>query len=390
MENFVFENATKIYFGKGELKQLDSMLAPFGKKVLLVYGGGSIKRTGLYQKITEILLSKKYVIYELAGVEPNPRVTTVNKGAEICKEQGVEIILAIGGGSSIDCAKVVAAAAKYSGDAWDLVKDSAKITEALPITTVLTLAATGSEMDDIAVINNQDTNEKIGCAAKAMQPKASILDPTLTYSVPKIQTAAGTADIFSHLMELYFKKAPGTYMQRRLIEGLMKTCIYYGPVACQQPNNYEARANLMWASSWAINGFLKSGNSGPWSLHPIEHQLSAFYDVTHGIGLAIITPPWLKKILNENSLEVFVEYGTNVWGLNSDLPPFEIATEAIKKTEEFYQRLGIPKTLAEIGVSENIHFKVMAERAVASSIQYASFSLAVSEVMEILEEAMGS
>ena len=258
MENFVYSVPTTVYFGKGQVRHIANIVSAYGKSVLLVYGGGSIKRNGIYDAVTDIFQANGISYHELSGVEPNPRITTVRKGVELCRKEGIEVVLPIGGGSTIDCAKVIAAAVSYEGDAWDIVLDPSKIESVLPIVSILTLAATGSEMDTFAVISNLETNDKIGTSHEDMRPKASILDPSYTFSVSAYQTAAGTADIMSHILECYFSNVEG-FMQDRMAEGLLKTCIEFGVKAIENPEDYEARANLMWASSWAINNFIKLG-----------------------------------------------------------------------------------------------------------------------------------
>lgn len=362
MQNFNYSIPTKIFFGKDKIDVLGSQIKEYGSRVLLVYGGGSIKRNGIYDRVIDILKENSISYFELSGVEPNPRIETVEKGARLCRENSIDLVLAIGGGSSIDCAKVVAAAAYYDGDAWDIVADSRKIGKVLPIASILTLSATGSEMDAGAVISNMKTNEKLGTGNPAMAPRFSILDPTYTYSVPANQTAAGTADIMSHIFEVYFEKTKEAYLQNRMAEALLKTCIRYGKIAIEEPENYEARANLMWASSLAINGLLAYGKSSKWSVHPMEHELSAFYDITHGVGLAILTPHWMKYVLDETTLKNFVEYGINVWDIDGSLDNYEIANKAIEKTREYFISLGIPATLREVGIEEN-KLEVMAKQA---------------------------
>ena len=388
MQNFYYFIPTEVYFGKGQISHLGEALKQFGSRVLLVYGGGSVKKFGVYDAVMEEIKKAGLSVTELSGVEPNPRVTTVNKGATICKEQQIDVVLPVGGGSTIDCAKGIAAGAKYDGDAWDLVMNSSLITDALPIVAVLTVAATGSEMDEFGVISNMETNDKKGLASPLVKPKVSIMDPEYTYSVPKYHTAAGTADIMSHLFELYFKEVEdGAYMQKRMIEALLKTCIKYGPIACEKPDNYEARSNLMWASSWAINGFLKAGFAGAWSCHPMEHQLSAYYDVTHGVGLAILTPHWMRHILSDRTVDLFVEYGVNVWGIDKDLDKFDIANLAIDKTKELFDSMNIPKTFREIGITEKDKFEVMAEKTVAAGITNCYAPLTKEDVLEIFDAA---
>lgn len=361
MDNFIFNAYTKIYFGKGMIKNLPEAIEVHGKNVLLVYGGGSIKRNGIYDEVKTLLSECK--IIELSGVDPNPRIETVREGVRLCKEHQIDVILAAGGGSVIDCAKVIGAGYYYDGDAWDLVVEPNKITEVLPIVTILTLAATGSEMNKNAVISNMAINEKLGTGSMNMIPQASILDPEYLYTLPAIQTAAGTADIMSHIFENYFKKEEDTFIQNKLAEGLLETCIKYCPIALKEPENYEARANLMWASTLALNGLVGAGKPGSWTCHPIEHELSAFYDITHGIGLAIVTPRWMRHILNEQTVGKFVAYAKNVWHLPEMTDPFAYANSAIDATEEFFKNCGIPMTFSEIGINEE-HFEVMAEKAV--------------------------
>lgn len=388
MENFYYSIPTKILFGKGQIENLGQSIKTYGSKVLLVYGGGSIKKIGLYDKVIEQLKAYDIEIVELAGVEPNPRITTVNKGAKICKEQGVEVVLAVGGGSTIDCAKVIAAAAHYDGDAWGLIKDASKVSKVLPIVTVLTLSATGSEMDAYAVISNMDTNEKLGTGHEEMKPKLSILDPEYTYTVSKYQTAAGTADIMSHVFEEYFNETKGAFLQDCMAEAVLKTCIKYGKIAVDEPENYEARANLMWASSLAINGLMHYGRGGSdWSVHPMEHELSAFYDITHGVGLAILTPHWMEYILDDSNIEKFVTYGVNVWGIDKNQDDYTIAREAINKTREYFIALGIPMTLKEVGIDEE-RIELMANQATRFGGIEGYKLLQAEDVMKIFKAAL--
>ncbi|ENK1243416.1 iron-containing alcohol dehydrogenase [Clostridium sporogenes] len=352
MLNFNYSIPTKIFFGKSQISVLGEQIKKYGSKVLLAYGGGSIKKNGIYDKVIEILKNNHIEFVELSGIDPNPRVTSVREGVKLCRENNIDFILAVGGGSTIDCSKVIAASYYYEGDPWDIVIKKAKINKSLPIGSILTLAATGSEMDSGAVISNMDTNEKLGVGHPSMAPKFSILDPEYTFTVPKNQTAAGTADIMSHIFEAYFSKTKDAYIQNRMAESILKTCIKYGKIAVEEPENYEARANLMWASSLAINGLLSYGKSEPWSVHPMEHELSAFYDITHGVGLAILTPNWMKYVLSDENMNDFYEYGVNVWNINSDENKYEVAKKAINKTREYFNELGIPATLKEVGINE--------------------------------------
>lgn len=386
MDNFVFHAYTKMFFGKNQIEQLPSAMSDFGKNVLLVYGGGSIKKNGIYDKVYDLL--KGWNIVELAGVEPNPRITTVREGVRLCKEHSIDVILAVGGGSTIDCSKVIAAGYYYENDPWDLVLDNSLIQKVLPIVTILTLAATGSEMNKNAVISNLETNEKFGTSSRLMIPQASILDPTYLYTLPAIQTAAGTADIMSHVFEAYFSKEKDAFIQDRFSEGILKACIRYCKIALENPDNYEARANLMWASSMALNGLTGSGKGHSWTCHPIEHELSAFYDITHGVGLAIVTPRWMRYVLNEDTVNQFVAYAHNVWDLPLEEDKFAMANKAIDKTEEFFKEIGIPMTLQEVGIDSS-KLEIMAEKAVKfGGLSNAFVALAKEDVVCILKQCL--
>jgi len=260
MYNFNMHLNTSIHFGKGQVEKLGKDITKYTDKVLLVYGGGSIKRNGIYDAVVANLKANNIDFVELDGVDPNPRIESVREGIKLCRENQLGGVLAVGGGSSIDCSKVIAAGVKYYGDPWDLVLDRTKIKDAIPVFTVLTLSATGSEMNAGAVISNMTTNQKLGTGMPGITlPKSSILDPEYTFTVPAKHTAAGTADIISHTFENYFTNVKGGYLQARFAEAILKTCFHYGPIACKEPDNYEARANLMWASSWAINGLISGG-----------------------------------------------------------------------------------------------------------------------------------
>lgn len=386
MENFIYSVPTTIYFGKGQVQHIGEIVKQYGTKVLLVYGGGSIKRNGIYDDVVKIFKQEGISYVELSGVEPNPRITTVRKGVELCRTNDIEVVLPIGGGSTIDCAKVIAASVSYEGDPWDIVVDPGNVKSVLPIVTILTLSATGSEMDTFAVISDMENNDKIGTSHDDMRPKASILDPSYTCSVSAYQTAAGTADIMSHIMECYFSNAQG-YMQDRMAEGLLKTCIEFGVKAVADPDDYEARANLMWTSSWAINNFIKLGKNVSWTVHPMEHQLSAYYDITHGVGLAILTPHWMEYVLNEETVAKFKEFGVNVWNIDADKDPFEIAHEAIQKTADYFKSIGIPMTLKEVGIVDDRNFTVMAEKAVPD-LKGAFVELSVEDIKNIFYKAL--
>ena len=363
MQNFMYHIPTKVHFGRGEIGKLAEEIKAWGTRVLLVYGGGSIKRIGLYDRVVGILNENDIPFMELGGVDPNPRITSVEEGVKLCREHKLDVLLPVGGGSVIDCAKLIAAGTlSGSDDMWGIVTGKAAIGKVLPVITVLTLAATGSEMDTSAIITNLETQEKTGPSNPGMRPKVSIMDPEYTFTVSRKQTAAGTADIMSHALEVYFNNNKGAFLQSRFAEAVLKTCVAYGRRACENPEDYEARANLMWAGSWAINGLLTKGSPVGWSVHAMEHELSAYYDIVHGVGLAVLIPHWLRHMLREDNVWKYVEYGVNVWGIEESLPDMEIAERAIEATGKYFRDMGLPETLRDVGVDDS-RFEVMAKRA---------------------------
>lgn len=362
MNNFTYSIPTVIHFGKGQISHL-SELKESGSRVLMVYGGGSIKRNGVYNAAVKYMTEVGLTVFELPGVTPNPRIQLVRQGIDICRREDIDMVLAVGGGSSIDCAKLIAAGTLYDGDPWELMKDSSLIKAALPIYCVLTLAATGSEMDNSTVISDPTLNAKLDICSDYLKPKTAILDPEYTFTVPKNQTAAGAVDIMSHIFESYFTNVKGCAVQKHIAEALLKTVIENAPKALADPESYEARSNLMWCSSLALNGILSYGAEVAWCVHPIEHELSAFYDITHGVGLAILTPVWMRYVLNESTAHDFAEYGRNVWNI-AETDDMKAAEAAIDKTAEFFASLGMPKTLTEIGIDDR-HFEEMAKKCVS-------------------------
>ena len=363
MNHFIYDIPTRVYFGENQLGHLGEELSKYGKRVLLTYGGGSIKKSGLYDKVVEEITKAGLELFELSGIEPNPRVASVNEGAAICKREKIDVLLAVGGGSVIDCTKFIGAATFYDGDAWDILMQKVDVTQCLPIIDILTLAATGSEMDSAGVISNPETQDKIGLLFPVMRPKVSFLDPTNTYTVNKYQTACGAADMLIHIFEVYFNMDQDLYMLDTVMEGLMKTIIKYAPIAMVEPTNYEARANLMWTSSWAINGFVNGGKRQAWTCHPIEHELSAIYDITHGLGLAILIPRWMTYTLDETTVSKFYQFGCNVFGIDASLDPMTVAKQSIDRVSTFfYETLELQRTLSEVGI-DNKHFSHMAKKA---------------------------
>lgn len=365
MRPFVYHSPTKLIFGLDCLKDnLSAEIQRLGaKKVLLTYGGGSIKRTGVYDKVQSELQKAGCTVFELSGIEPNPRVTSVDKGAQICKDNQVDLVLAVGGGSTMDASKAICAAACYDGAAWDLVLDFSKIKKALPLFTVNTIAATGSEYDNSGVITNWDTKEKLPIASEHLWPAVSFLDPSFTYTVPASQIVAGSCDIMSHFFEAYFVRALSPIAQG-LIEAAERTVLQYTKVVLDDPQNYEARSKLLWTSSLGCNGFATLGNDPTlFPCHAIEHEVSAYYDITHGIGLAIITPHLLRYFLEKDASMAprFVTFATNIMELKREdfASEASLIEAALTKLEQFYRSLGVPAGLKELGVTDE-HFAAMA------------------------------
>ena len=349
---------THLVFGKGRIAELGNLIKGYGKKVLLAYGGGSVKRIGLYDEAKKILADSGCDVVELGGIAPNPKIESVREGVALCKKEGVEFILSIGGGSVLDCAKAIALGANYDGDPWDLVKHPERVGKPLPVFDVITLAATGSEYDFGGVITNEETKEKLpvnGCF-----PVASIMDPEYTFTVPANQTAAGVADIVSHTFEQYLV-VEGNDVSDGFCETILKTVIKNAPICIKDPTNLEARSAMMLASSFGCCGLLAIGNMpSPWPCHAIEHEISAWHDITHGVGLAIITPHWMRYSLNEKTAPRFAQYAVNVWGMDPKGDVMELANAAIDKTAEFFASIGIPQRLSEVGVDDS-HFEAMAD-----------------------------
>ena len=352
MQNFDYQTPTRLIFGKDVIEKLPGVMSSFGKKVLLTYGGGSIKKIGLYDKVLKLL--KDFEIIELSGIQPNPKYDpSVLDGVRLCKEHDVDVILAVGGGSVLDCSKAIAAGAKYDGDSWDLISYKAKAKAALPIVDIITLAATGSEYDCGGVISRTETNDKIGYMDPQLYPMVSFLDPTYTFTVSKKQTAAGCADAMNHIMEQYFCE-DSTLLNDGFMEAGLKSLMYNAKKCLDNPENYTARAEMMLDCTYGCNGIYSLGNSqSGWPCHGMEHALSAYYDITHGEGLAIITPRWMKHILSDRTVSRFVKYGVNVFGIDSSLDDFEIANKAIDETYRFFESIGIPMHLKAVGIDES-------------------------------------
>ena len=388
MLNYVHDIKTKLYFGKGSISYLKESLEQFGKNVLIVYGGGSIKKIGLYDEVIKILNDNGFEFVECGGVEPNPRIESVEKGVKLCKENNIDVVLAIGGGSTIDCSKAICSGYYYEGDdLWDMVKNRQKGRKSLPLVDILTISATGSELDGGGVITNLKTHEKLG--SPFTYPSVSICDPTYTFSVSKYQTAAGSADIMSHIFEGYFARTMDSDLADGIAETVLKSVMKNLPIALKEPDNYSARANLMADANVACSGIPEYGKDYTgWPCHAIEHELSAYYDITHGVGLAILTPRWMRFILKKDSttLERFERFGKNVMGLDGS--GLDLANRAIDKLEEFYKDCGIPMSLSELNINDE-HFKEMAVHAnINDRLKNAYVSLSVDDVEEILRACL--
>jgi butanol dehydrogenase len=385
MLDFSYFAPTKIFFGKDQLKMLGEQIKPFGKEILLVYGKGSIKKNSIYDRVTSELHNHGIAYYDFGGVDPNPHIATVREGARLCREHNLQLVLAVGGGSVIDCAKGIAFAALYENDPWDFWMGKAEASQALPVGVVLTVAATGSEMNPSAVITNEETEDKRGRGNPALFPKFSILDPTLTFTVPQLQTAAGVADIMAHVYEFYFSSVNTAFLQDSFAEAILKTCIQYGPVACQEPESYEARANLMWAGSMALNGVISKGKIFDGTLHNIEHAVSAIYDLTHGVGLAILTPSWMEYVHDKETERNFVRFAKNVWAVEGK-DGFNTARSGIEHVREFLGSLGLPLSFKEVGIGKE-RFEEIVDKSMSGETLGRFKKLVRSDVFSILNSA---
>ena len=344
MENFTFYSPTKFVFGKGMEAEAGKLVKAFGgSKVLIHYGGGSVVRSGLLDRVKASLDSEGIPYVELGGVKPNPRSGLVYEGIELCKKEGVDFVLAVGGGSSIDSSKAIAAGVVYDGDFWDFYCGK-PIEKALPVGTVLTIAAAGSEGSGDSVITKEEGMFKRGASGEGIRPKFSILNPELTQTLPPYQTACGITDIMAHLYERYLTNSKDVEVTDRLIEALLITMKNEGPKVIADPNDYQARANIMWAGTMAHTNSCGVGRSQDWNSHNIEHELSALYDCAHGAGLAVTMPAVFKYVMNHDVAR-FTQVANRVWGV-------ETAEEGIKAFKQFLISIGMPSTLGELGGKE--------------------------------------
>ena len=351
MNNFEFQNPTKILFGKGMEDKVGEEASAYSKKILLHYGGGSIKKTGLYDRVTASLKKAGVEWIELPDVKPNPRLQLVHEGVKLCKENNLGLILAVGGGSVIDSAKAIAMGAMIEGDVWDFYLGKGEPKAALPIGTVLTIPAAGSEASTGTVITNEEGWLKRAVNSELIYPRFSILNPELAFTLPQFQIACGVTDMMAHLMERYFTNVKHVELTDRLLEATMKTIISQAPLVLQNPKNYDAWAEIMWSGTIAHNNLLDTGRLGDWASHDIEHEISGIYDIAHGAGLAVVFPAWMKYVV-EHDVNRFVQWAVRVWNVEMDVfDPAAVAKEGIAKMESFFRFLGLGTRLSELGIN---------------------------------------
>jgi len=356
--NFEFYNPTHLVFGAGALSRLGEVVSKHGKKALMVTGGGSVKRNGTFDRAVASLKGANVSVAECSGVEPNPRITTVRRGAQIARDERCDIIIALGGGSTMDASKVMAAAFYYDGDPWNMIyhgqADPYIPTRALPIITVPTLAATGSEMNMGAVISNEGTKEKSFVMTECLYPRVALVDPELTLSVPKDQTAYGVCDLITHVTEAYFNGVDGTPIQDRFAEGVILTAMEWGPKAVANGKDLEARTQVQWASIVALNGWVNAGTNGGYPVHMIEHTLSAYHDVTHGAGLAVVNPSWMRFAARHRP-EKFVQFAERIFGLKAKgADDLDCALKGVDRFEAFLKSIGCPTRLSELNIDDTL------------------------------------
>jgi alcohol dehydrogenase YqhD (iron-dependent ADH family) len=386
MENFRFSMPTKIIFGKGTEKEIGKEIKKIGKKALLLYGAGSIKKTGLYDAIVASLKKEGIEYAELGGVRPNPRLGLVHEGIRICREKKLDCVIAVGGGSVIDSAKAIGMGVPYTADVWDFYERKDEPSETLPLGVVLTIPAAGSEASMSSVVTKEEGNRKLAVNIDLIRPKFAIMNPELTFTLPPYQTAAGATDIMSHILERYFTNVDHVDLTDQLCEATLKTVIHNAPIALAEPDNYHARAEIMWASTLAHNDLLGTGRVGDWATHMIEHELSALYDVAHGAGLSVVFPAWMHHTYRHD-VGRFVQFAVRVWGVQQDFEsPERTALEGISKLKQFWKGIGMPISLPELGVPDD-RLEEMAKRAVAFGPLGSFVPIGEHEALEILKLA---
>lgn len=353
MENFTFHKPTEFVFGKGAELEVGKLLKKYNaKKVLLHYGTGSVIKSGLLQKVENTIKKSEITYISLGGAIPNPIDTLVYKGIDICKQEGVDFILAVGGGSAIDSAKAIAIGALYDGDFWDFFDYKVSVKKSLPVATILTIPAAGSEASPSTVITKTgETPLKRGLSADPLVPVFSLLNPEYNYTLPSFQTACGVADMMSHIFERYFTNTQGVTLTDQMCEAVLRTIIKYAPIAIKEPENYEARANLTWAGMVAHDGSLGVGRDEDWGTHMLEHELSALYNVAHGAGLATMFPAWMTYVY-KHDINRFYNWAVNVWGIKDTGNKEEVAIKGIQALKDFWENIGLPVNFKQLGAKE--------------------------------------
>lgn len=386
MKNFIFRSATKIIFGKDTENQVGAEAARYGNKILLHYGGGNIKKYGLYDRVLKSLKDANLEVIELGGVHPNPRLSMVRKGIDICRKEKIDSILAVGGGSVIDSAKAIAIGMPYNGDIWDFYAGKAVVDKTIPVGVVLTISAAGSEASNSSVITNEEGLYKRGLTSDFLRPEFAILNPEITYTLSPYQTACGIVDIMAHVMERYFTKVQNVDLTDRLCEATLKAVISNAPVVLREPENYNARAEIMWAGTIAHNDLLSTGRIGDWASHGISHELSGIYDIAHGAALSIVFPAWMKYVYKEDP-ERFAQFASRVWDVEPDFRDIgKTVLEGIKRLEGFYKRIGLPTTLRGANIPCD-RLEEMAEKCTERGPRGNFVPLKKDDVLEILKLA---
>jgi len=388
MDNFTFLNPTEIIFGKGTQKEVGALTAKHSKKVLLHYGGGSIKRTGLYDQVVQSLKEAGVEYVELGGAQPNPRLSLVRKGIDLVRSEGIDFILAVGGGSAIDSAKCIAVGVPYEGDVWDFFTAKATPKTALGVGVVLTIPAAGSESSNSLVITNEDGWYKLALAGDFAFPKFSILNPELTFTLPTYQIACGITDMFAHVMERYFTNTKNVDLTDKLCEAIMRSIILNGPKAISDPSNYDAQAEVMWCGALAHNNLVGTGRESDWASHRLEHELSAIYDIAHGAGLAIVFPAWMKHVY-KHDVTRFAQYANKVFGVEYDFwNPEATALEGIARLEHFLEGIGMPIRMPQDLENIEGNIPIMAKKACEIDCPGVFVKLNPEEIEKIYRKAL--
>ena len=390
MENFFFSIPTKMHFGIGAAERVGEIAALYGGCAMLLYGGDAVKKTGAYDTVCKSLSDHGVRYVELPGIKANPRVARIDEGITLARRSEVKVLIPMGGGSTIDTAKAIASGVHYEGSAWEVVLHPELVKDPLPVIAVPTIAAAGSEMDSDAMIFNEETGEKKSLNIPSQYPAWTLADPGYTCSVPKRQSAAGTADILSHIMEVYFSRTDGAYFPDAMMEAMLRVCIQCGNIVCTQDrNDYDARANLLWIASLACSGLLDCGKVRKrWSVHPMEHAVGVLYDGVHGEGIAVLTIQWMRYILNEKTQKMFADFGRKVLGIYKDVEEQMAAEEAVDRLEAIFCSWGLPGCLRECGLTEKPDFRKVAEQAMGSSGKIAGIvTLKCQDIVNIYESA---